>query len=84
MTKEVALPASKVLVFAPERLKARRKAAGMSRTELAYHVGRAEQTIAQWERGEMTPSSDALMSAAQALGIEITDLYGPVNNDDPR
>ena len=56
-------------------IRARRKALGMSQTELAERVGCTFQSVGMWERGETLPAADRLPEIARALGCSIDELY---------
>lgn len=56
-------------------LRSRRKAAGLSQTELAARVGATFQAVGAWERGETLPSADKLPEIARALGCSIDELF---------
>lgn len=56
-----------------EKLKAARKAAGLSQAELAARVGCYQKDIARWEAGR-EPGALTLKKLAQALGCSIDDL----------
>jgi len=49
--------------------------ANLSRTALAYHVDRAEQTVWMWESGRSVPRTDLLLKIAQALGCSVDELF---------
>jgi DNA-binding XRE family transcriptional regulator len=61
--------------FSPVRLKQRREASGLTRTELAYAVGRSEQMVFLWEKGKFVPPTEVLVRIAQALGVDVGDLF---------
>ena len=56
-----------------EKLKAARKAAGLSQVELAAMVGCHQKDIARWEAGR-EPKALTLKKLAQALGCSMDDL----------
>ena len=46
-----------------------------NQTELAYHAGLAPSVISQIENGKRDPSSRTLRKLAEALGVEVGDLF---------
>lgn len=56
-----------------EKLKAARKAAGLSQAELAERVGCSQHHISRWEDGT-EPKARTLKKLAQALGCNMEDL----------
>jgi Zn-dependent peptidase ImmA (M78 family)/DNA-binding XRE family transcriptional regulator len=62
-----------------ERIKLARKKAGLSLRGLADAMGGhvTAQAIGKYERGEMVPSSDVLISLSKALGVSIAYLMSP-------
>ncbi|WP_442973054.1 helix-turn-helix domain-containing protein [Rhodococcus sp. NBC_00294] len=60
--------------FAPEQLRARRLAMGLSGAEVARLVGVASSTYSQWERGQSHPRIDSLARCAEELGRPISDF----------
>ena len=69
-----------------DRIRELRKKQGKSQEELAYSVGMSTNTIARWERGELTPRGTSLARLANVLGTSSDYLLGKVNatapNDD--
>jgi transcriptional regulator with XRE-family HTH domain len=57
-----------------------RRAAGLSQRELAARAGVAQQEIARYERGRVTPSLERLRSLIAACGLELT--FGLARADD--
>ncbi len=57
-----------------EKLKAARKAAGLSQVELAEKVGCTQKDICRWETEEREPRARTLKKLAQALGCSMDDL----------
>ena len=57
-----------------------RRAAGLSQRELAERVGVAQQEIARYERGRVTPSLERLRALIAACGLELT--FGLARADD--
>ena len=54
-----------------QRIKAARKAAGLTQADLANKVGVPYQSIGQWERDERNPKLETLERIAAALGVRI-------------
>lgn len=46
-----------------------------NQTELAYHAGLAPSVISQIENGKRDPSARTLRKLAEALGVEVGDLF---------
>ena len=57
-----------------ERIKAARKAAGLTQEELAKRLGVPFQSISQWERDKRLPKYETLEKIAAAIGCDIMDL----------
>jgi len=57
-----------------------RRSAGLSQRELAARAGVAQQEIARYERGRVTPSLERLRSLIAACGLELT--FGLAAADD--
>ncbi|MBQ7155513.1 MAG: helix-turn-helix transcriptional regulator, partial [Synergistaceae bacterium] len=55
---------------------------GQSQEELAHSVGMHPNTIARWERGELSPRGTSLSKVARALNTTSTFLLG--DTDDPK
>lgn len=62
--------------FDPDRLRTLRRDAGLSRTQLAARLGRAEFTIGRWERGKTAPGYRDIIPLTQALGCTRDELFG--------
>lgn len=58
------------------RIRARRKALGLTLTEVAERAGLSNQYVSNLENGHRSPSLAALRSIATALGQSVTDLLG--------
>ena len=56
-----------------EKLKAARKAAGMTQAELAEKAGVLQKDVSRWENG-LEPRALTLKRLAQALGCSMDDL----------
>jgi transcriptional regulator with XRE-family HTH domain len=52
-----------------------RQAREWNQTELAYHAGLAPSVISQIENGKRDPSARTLRKLAEALGVEVGDLF---------
>jgi transcriptional regulator with XRE-family HTH domain len=59
-----------------ERLKALRKAAGLTQCELAERIGVIHSNINYWESGGSLPRSDVLIPLAEALATTVEQLLG--------
>jgi transcriptional regulator with XRE-family HTH domain len=68
-----------VVVSASLLVQARRRA-GLSQRELAARAGVAQQEIARYERGHVTPSLERLRTLIAACGLELT--FGLARADD--
>jgi transcriptional regulator with XRE-family HTH domain len=62
------------------RIRAFRKAAGLTQSELAEAVGIEPESINRIENAKLNPSSQTLQATARSLGIKLADL---VNDDAP-
>lgn len=58
------------------RIKAARKASGMTQAELANRLGIPYQSIGQWENDLRNPKFETLQKIANALGITVLYLMG--------
>ena len=67
-----------------DRIKARRKALGMSQDELSELTGANRVTISQYENGKFLPSVPALQRIADALGTTPGALTGENDNEDEK
>lgn len=54
------------------RLTEAREAAGMTRHELAAHLGLEESTIERWETGERSPRGNRVSKLAGILGVSLS------------
>lgn len=59
-----------------EKLKARRKALGMSQQELAESIGVTRASVCNWEADQREPSFFAATCLADALGLTLNYLAG--------
>ena len=60
--------------FSGRRLRASRKAAGVSIELLAVTITRSAYSIQEYERGRVTPPIDVLAAIADTLGCTVEDL----------
>lgn len=65
----------------PNRLLKLRKDHGLSQKKLAQEIGVSQASINYWEKGERTPSVDAVQKIAEYFNIQITDLLRDANTD---
>ena len=59
-----------------ERIKAARKAARLSQTELAQRLDKTMRTVQKYESGEIEPSIAMINAIAKILNISPADLIG--------
>ena len=59
-----------------ERIKAARKAAGLSQTELANRLNKTLRTVQKYESGEIEPSIAIINAMAKELKVSPADLIG--------
>lgn len=57
-----------------EKLKAARRAAGLSQAQLAEAIGCKQKDISRWEAGQIEPGVLIVKKMAQALGCSMDDL----------
>lgn len=60
----------------PDRIRAARKAAGLSQAALSRATGFSQPEISDYERGERTPSTDRVPALCRALGVTSDWLLG--------
>lgn len=58
-----------------QRLRALRQQRGMSQEAFADHCGFARSYMSRLERGVGNPSLDAIQALADALGVEVVELF---------
>lgn len=63
--------------FSGRRLRELRTAAGLTRRELAGHIGRSKSIVTDYEHGRVTPSVVVLDALAATLHCTIDDLFAP-------
>lgn len=59
------------------RIARARSSAGLSLRELAGQVGVSHTAIAKYERGQLAPSSTALLAIARATGVKVEYFFRP-------
>ncbi|UVO52400.1 helix-turn-helix domain-containing protein [Sphingomonas sp. SUN019] len=65
-------------------VRARRKACGMTQTQLADGASMSEEWVRRIERGVGAPSFDAIEALASALGSSVGDLFKPMSSREGR
>lgn len=65
-------------------LKRIRKERGKSQSDIALHLGKTQQTIANWESGKADPSMGELISYTNLIGISMSDLFSNVHLNERR
>ena len=55
----------------------RRKAAGLTQTQLAERAGVTQAHISKLERGEWEPRLNTIVTLAKALGVKMAELLPP-------
>jgi transcriptional regulator with XRE-family HTH domain len=73
-----------MMPFSGKRLQELRKAAGLSQSELATKANVPLQSLQGWEGGRRNPKTDALLSLAQALQVELAELITGAGKTKPR
>ena len=63
-----------------ERIKALREKSGKSQEDLAGMIGMGKNTVARWEREELTPRGTSLAKLAKALDTTSMYLLGETDN----
>jgi transcriptional regulator with XRE-family HTH domain len=63
--------------FSPGRLRAARRAAGLTQAQVSTALGVHKTVIAHWERGERVPRVDRLGALARVLRVQPVDLTDP-------
>jgi transcriptional regulator with XRE-family HTH domain len=66
------------------RIRAAREAAGMSREQLAAHVGRTPEALGNIERGVSLPPLDTLGSISEALGVALSEFVKRPSESDSK
>src|SRR5215207_6490472 len=62
-------------VMIGEEIRRRREEKGLTGFQLAAKAGMAPSAVSQIETGKRTPSSASVVKLAEALGVEVGDLY---------
>lgn len=57
-----------------EKLKAARKAAGLTQAQLAEAIGCKQKDVSRWEAGQIEPGVLIVKKMAKALGCSMDDL----------
>lgn len=57
------------------KLKAHRKALGITQNELALRINTTRRSIIRWERGETKPNPEKIQLLAEAIGCYAEDLH---------
>lgn len=65
-----------------QRIKAARKAAGLTQQELGEKIGSPDITIRQWESGKREPNLRMIYKVASALGVHVSVFFPGVKGDD--
>ncbi|MFW0797655.1 helix-turn-helix transcriptional regulator [Gordonia sp. CPCC 205515] len=82
-TDDVEEPAAPSAPGAPSYLRAARRAAGLSQSQLAEAAGLAVRTISIIESGDSNPRAATLTAIAEALGIDAGELVGAFATNTP-
>lgn len=64
--------------FSGAHARNQRERAGMRPESVALEIGRSWYSIAEYERGRVTPSTDALIALADLYGCAVDDLLEEV------
>ncbi|MDM5208445.1 helix-turn-helix domain-containing protein [Cytobacillus kochii] len=67
----------KLRLYIGEKIKEFRKKKKMTQGELGMQIGVKNNTISAYERGSISPDSDILFRIANALDIEVDNLFPP-------
>jgi transcriptional regulator with XRE-family HTH domain len=59
------------------RIRALREAKGLTQTELGARIGKQQSVVGKYEREEVDIPFGVLVNIAQALHVEIIDLFRP-------
>lgn len=59
-----------------QRIKERRKSAGLSQVELASLIGASGQSVYYWESGKNRPGLDYVLRMSYVFGCEVGELLG--------
>ncbi len=69
-------PAERALVDLGGRIARLRARQGLTRAELAVRAGFATETVARLERGRQNATTRTLLKVADALGVDVRELFG--------
>lgn len=69
LRRNTPVKSSGLTVAFPARLKEMREARGMTRGELAHHIGVAPGTIWNWENSHSIPKPESVAQLASILGV---------------
>lgn len=69
--------------FDPQRLRAAREAAKLTRGALAKAAGVHASSVGEWESGRQVPRVETVAALARALNIEPVALLEPIDGDTP-
>jgi transcriptional regulator with XRE-family HTH domain len=83
MGKPASIPPHPVDVYVGSRLRAERMAKGWSQTDLAQALGLSFQQVQKYEKGANRISASVVVTACEALGIELADLFPPIKRAGP-
>ena len=67
-----------------ERIKELREAHKLTQAKLAKAIGYSQPTIADWEKGNMRPTADAIIALAIFFEVSADYLLGLENEDGTR
>ncbi|HEY7706067.1 MAG TPA: helix-turn-helix transcriptional regulator [Gaiellaceae bacterium] len=59
-------------MFSADLIRRARLRAGLTQAELGLRFGRPPSQIARWERGEVSPSFETVLSVIRACGFDLT------------
>lgn len=66
------------------RVRALRRAKGLTQAELAERADRSNEAISGLERGKYNPSLETVLAIARALESPLAELVGEENADSPK
>jgi Zn-dependent peptidase ImmA (M78 family)/transcriptional regulator with XRE-family HTH domain len=66
------------MTASPERIAQVREFAGLSKTDLAKALGVTVAAVSQWEDGSKNPTTENLVSIAEALKVDVKLLMKPI------
>jgi transcriptional regulator with XRE-family HTH domain len=68
--------------YSPSQLRAHREPTGLSRDDVAQHLGKTAGTIRNYEQGRIVPPVHVLAQLADLYGVSVDDLFDPADPDD--